>query len=86
MKMHMRIIVWSTAKVAPKDSYTSDVFVRVQSIGQHGLPEQTLETDVHHNCKKSELGNFNFRMVFECEYPDKSKVGDASAMSVLRRC
>jgi len=66
LRLQMRVIIWETAKVAPKDKYTSDIYVVCDL-----LNVKSDKTDVHPNCKKAQKGFFNFRMLFDVRYPDK---------------
>mmetsp|Transcript_74429 Transcript_74429/g.198907 ORF Transcript_74429/g.198907 Transcript_74429/m.198907 type:complete len:259 (+) Transcript_74429:1529-2305(+) len=50
LAMEMRLIVWDTLDTAPKDGYTSDVYVRAELLGL-GEPKQT---DVHYGVSTTE--------------------------------
>ena len=64
--METRIIIWNTLDTAPKDSYTSDVYVSCELLGA-GNPKMT---DTHKSVKVKAYGMFNYRLKWRCKYPD----------------
>jgi hypothetical protein len=44
--MEMRVIVWNTRDTAPKDSYTSDVYVSCEMLGS-GDPKVSVSVSVY---------------------------------------
>jgi len=66
LTMEVRVIIWNTRDTAPKDSYTSDVYVMCELIGC-GQPKMT---DTHPSVKIKAYGMFNYRLKWRCKYPD----------------
>jgi len=66
LPMELRIIIWNTQDTAPKDSYTSDVYVACELLGI-GTPKLT---DVHSGVKIKAFGMFNWRLKWRCKFPD----------------
>ena len=66
LSMELRIIIWNTLDTAPKDNYTSDVYVSCELMGV-GQPKTT---DTHKSVKVKAYGMFNYRLKWRCKYPD----------------